>query len=79
MSKYYAFTNRRMSNYSKATSLAEALCYAKDDETLVFKRVEGVPNPWWLHPVKNGKVVKDIILKGDEHKTFIIKEKLKEL
>lgn len=74
MRKYYVFLNNQFKTFCKVDSLRQALVFSNKDETFVFKRVDGVPNPWFLHPVRNGKVLKDIILRGDEHKYFTTPE-----
>lgn len=68
MSNYYCFTNKQKGIFHKVSSLAEALVSDRGDN--LFKRVQGVPNPWFLHPIENGKVLKDIVLKGDQYKEW---------
>ena len=63
MAKYYAFLNRKHRTFCKTTSLRDALAIAKDEKN-VFRHVDGIPNPWWVWPVENGKVNKKKILKG---------------
>lgn len=38
-------------------SIVRATAAVRGDESRVFVKSPGVPNPWFVHPVKNGKVV----------------------
>lgn len=89
MSKYYVLS-KNLNSHSVFSSLKTALFYA-ENENFVFKRVDGIPNPWFAHPVVDGKVNKNIILNGAEkitnwcrestqrEKELIIENKLKDL
>lgn len=37
-------------------SIVRAVAAVRGDESRVFVKVQGIPNPWFVHPVKNGKV-----------------------
>lgn len=52
--------------FQKSRSLCSALAAAKGDESRVFVHVEGIPNPWFVHPVKNGKIDRKTILKPSQ-------------
>lgn len=70
---YYAFNDSTMNQKLVTTNLSSALLHSKD-EKLVFKRVKGSIDIWALHPVRNGKVLKYIILQNGKHKTFTTEE-----
>jgi hypothetical protein len=56
----YRFTNRTTFNKWNNSSIK---FFADDrDEAISFMKVRGIPNPWFVHPIKNGKVDKTKIL-----------------
>lgn len=64
--KVYSFS-KSMIAFQIHRSISAALRgLANGDEKRVFVHVEGIPNPWWVHPVEKGKVNRNKILKhGD--------------
>ncbi len=63
--RVYAFTGK--STFCRCTSIREAVSISKN-EAKVFVHVKGIPNPWFVHPVKNGRVQYDVVLKHDAMK-----------
>ena len=63
--KVYAFYGKGLF-FQKFRSLCSALAAVKGDESRVFVHVEGIPNPWFVHPVKNGRVDRNKVLKPSE-------------
>lgn len=61
----YAFYGKGVC-FQKFRSICGALSAVKGDESRVFVHVEGIPNPWWVHPVLKGKVDRTTILKPDQ-------------
>ena len=57
---YYTFTDKTL--FVKSKSLSDALDFSRGKESQVFKHVKGIPNPWFVHPVKNRKVDYDTVL-----------------
>lgn len=57
MGRYYAFLGTGTS-FCRATSLRQAMSLSKGKEDRVFKHVDGIPNPWWVYAVVDGKVDK---------------------
>lgn len=55
--------------FQKFRSLCAAIAASKGDESRVFVHA-GVPNPWWVHPVKNGKIQRDVVFKDIPYKKF---------
>lgn len=66
--RVYAFTGK--SSFCRCTSIREAVSISKD-EGMVFVHVKGIPNPWFVHPVKNGRVQYGTVLKHDAMKKRI--------
>ena len=62
--------------FQKLRSIRQAIAYAKGDETRVYVHVDGIPNPWWVHPVKNGKVDRSKVYKSIPKKRFKKKVRL---
>lgn len=56
--------------FQKFRSLCSAIAAVNGDESRVFVHVEGIPNPWWVHPVKNKRVQYDIVYKEIPKKSF---------
>lgn len=52
--------------FQKFRSLCAALAAVKGDESRVYVHADGVPNPWFVHPVKNGKVDRSKVLKPSQ-------------
>lgn len=42
--------------FQKFSSLNLALSVAEGQEKRVFQHIKGIPNPFWMHPIKNGKI-----------------------
>lgn len=63
--RVYAFTSKTV--FSRCTSIRQAMSISKN-EKLVYVHVKGIPNPWFVHPVKNGKVQYDKVLKHPQMK-----------
>lgn len=63
--KVYAFYGNGFT-FQKFRSISSALAAVKGDESRVFVHVEGIPNPWFVHPVKNGKVDRSKVLKPSQ-------------
>lgn len=61
MSQYYVFKTMNSQTFVKLNSLKEALMLAKESG-VVYQKVKDIPNPWYVHPVENGKVNKKKIL-----------------
>lgn len=70
MARYYTFL--KGNTFVKSTSLRSALSFAKGDEKKVYKHV-GFPNPWWVFPVKAGKVDRTtmVFLSGGKRKRTV--------
>ena len=51
--KVYGFYSKTA--FGKFTSIRSAV-QAVGDESRVYVHVQGIPNPWWVHPVVNGCV-----------------------
>lgn len=67
MALYYVFyskTKKLGRPFQKHRSLCGALAGARGQEARVYRHVDGIPNPFWLWPVKNGKVDRSKIYKG---------------
>lgn len=62
--KVYSFIGK--STFTKHRSVSEALRFAKGDSRKVFVHVEGIPNPWFVHPVVNGRIDRSIVLKPSQ-------------
>lgn len=56
--------------FQKFRSICAGIAAAKGDETRVYVHVDGIPNPWWVHPVVNGKVNRKKIYKEIPRKRF---------
>ena len=37
-----------------------------DKDDVIFAKVKYIPNPWYVHPIINGKIIKDIVLNPKE-------------
>lgn len=72
MARYYAFISEKHRTFCKVSSLQHAL-EISGDEKKVFRHVDGIPNPWWVYRIKNGKADKTKILK-DVPKKFGVRK-----
>lgn len=63
--KVYAFFDKG-GIFQVFPSIVRAVAAVRGDESRVFVKVPGVPNPWVVHPVKKGKVVYEKILTSSE-------------
>jgi hypothetical protein len=64
MAKYYAFLNKDKNTFVKTNNLKDAIHIA-GNSGVVYQHVKEIPNPWYIHPVENGKVNKSKILFKD--------------
>lgn len=63
--RVYAFYGKGVC-FQKFRSICSALAAVKGDESRVFVHVEGIPNPWFVHPIKNGKVNRKKVIKPSQ-------------
>lgn len=61
--RVYAFFGKNGRIFQVFPSIVRAVAAVRGDESRVFVHSRGIPNPWFVHPVKNGKVVYDKLLK----------------